>query len=416
MHAMKPLLLLALLLAGVASAQQPAPPTAQAAQVPAASQAALDALLEGAKAAQSDALYVLHDGKVLLDHATAGGRQPVEMMSATKSVVALAIGRLVTTGALASVDEPVHRFYPEWKQGRKQAITVRMLMDHTSGLQNVPRTDVEIYPAPDFVRLALAAELDAEPGKTFSYNNNAVNLLAGIVEKASGLKLDAYLQRELFAPMGIRAGQWTHDKAGNPHAMSGLPLLAADAAKIGELVRNGGQWQGRRLLSAQFVEQMLAVKAPSQSGLLWWPRSSWQRIVARADAAELLRTSGVSEATRTRLAPLLARSYSGEMEIGMALAEAFGPDWQATVAAELARNKVALGQLFESEAGPVAMWAAEGYLGQHVIIVPEAKLVVVRQILEREDFQAAWNYPDILPRVLDLARTYAPSIPSGPAR
>lgn len=90
----------------------------------------------------------------------------------------------MTLGKLTSIDEPVHAFFPEWRQGRKRDITVRMLMEHTSGLQNVPMTTLEIYPSPDFVQLALCAELDAEPGTTFAYNNKAVNLLAGIVERA----------------------------------------------------------------------------------------------------------------------------------------------------------------------------------------------------------------------------------------
>ena len=84
-------------------------------------------------------------------------------MSATKSIVSLAIGRLIDSGKITSLDQPVSDFYPEWKQGRKKLITVRHLLNHTSGIQNPPIT-TEIYASPDFVQLALAAELCRRAG------------------------------------------------------------------------------------------------------------------------------------------------------------------------------------------------------------------------------------------------------------
>ena len=57
---------------------------------------------------------------------------------------------------------------------------------------------------------------------------------------------------------GIQPGKWERDKAGNPHSMSGLPLSAADAAKLGQLVLDQGRWNGQQLLPAAFVREMLA--------------------------------------------------------------------------------------------------------------------------------------------------------------
>jgi len=86
--------------------------------------------------------------------------------------------------------------------------TLRHILSHTSGLQNVPDTRVEIYPSPDFVQLALAAELKYPPGAKFEYNNKAVNLLAGVVERASGKKHDEFMRDEVFTPLGIREFSW----------------------------------------------------------------------------------------------------------------------------------------------------------------------------------------------------------------
>lgn len=185
-------------------------------------QADLDALISRSQQTNSSALVVYLDGKLYYENYFGNRKQRIEAMSSTKSVVALAIGKLLTDGLLRSVDQYVYEFYPEWNVDVKREITIRHLMNHTSGLQNYTNTSVEIYPSKDFVRLALDAQVIEKPGTRFRYNNKAVNLLAGIVEKASGKKLDVYLKGNLFSPMGISDFQWSKDKSGNPHGMSGF--------------------------------------------------------------------------------------------------------------------------------------------------------------------------------------------------
>jgi hypothetical protein len=148
------------------------------------------ALVEAARKSHSEALVVWQDGKPLLEWYGDGKARKIEAMSVTKSVVSLAMGRLLTQTKITSLNQTVADFYPEWKQGHKAKITIRHLMNHTSGLQNFPITYQEIYPSPDFVQLALCAELENPPGTTFSYNNKALCLLAGVVKKACGKKLD----------------------------------------------------------------------------------------------------------------------------------------------------------------------------------------------------------------------------------
>ena len=236
---------------------------------------ALKAIDEGAQASHSDAVLVIRGDDVLLERYSKQGPRPIELMSATKSVVALAIGALIADGKIESLDTPVHRFFPEWKQGRKQQVTVRMLMDHSSGLQNLARPIEEIYPAEDVVQLALAAELSDDPGKHFSYNNKATNLLAGIIARASGEPMDVYVARRLLTPLGIHPGPWFKDKAGNPHVMAGLPLTARDAAAIGRLVLERGRAGDRELVPASYIDAMLASSPLSaEVGLLWWRRVS----------------------------------------------------------------------------------------------------------------------------------------------
>jgi CubicO group peptidase (beta-lactamase class C family) len=242
-----------------------------------AQEAALRMIAARAQATESDAVLVLRDGQLLLDRHRAGTTPgAIEMMSCTKSLVALGIGRLLTQGRLRSLDQPVADFYPEWKRGRKAAITLRMLMNHTSGLQNVPNTTVEIYPAPDGLQLALAAELSDAPGARFSYNNKAMNLLAGVIERAAGERMDQYLQREVLGPLGVRGPSWNeqggYDRAGHPYAMAGWVATAADAARVGQLVLDEGRVGAVQLIAPAFMREMVAQSQPFTPGygLLWW--------------------------------------------------------------------------------------------------------------------------------------------------
>ncbi|MBK6364810.1 MAG: serine hydrolase [Saprospiraceae bacterium] len=195
----------------------------------------------------------------------------IEAMSSTKSIVNLAIGKLLTDSLIKSIDQPIYDFYPEWKQGMKKDVTIRHLLNHTSGMQNIPLTTTEIYPSPDFIKLALAAEIVNKPGTTFSYNNKAVNLLAGIVKIASKKRMDNYLAEKIFTPLGIEDFDWELDDEGNPHAMAGFQVLPKDFAKLGQLFIQKGKWEGKQLISeAWFSETGTPNPLEPTCGLLWW--------------------------------------------------------------------------------------------------------------------------------------------------
>lgn len=370
---------------------------------------ALEAIARAGVESHSDALLVIRDGEVLLERYSDAGPAPIELMSATKSVVALGIGRLLAQGHLESLDVPVSTWYPEWRQGRKADITVRMLLDHTSGLQNVANAGAEIYPAPDVVQLALAAELDATPGEEFAYNNKATNLLAGVIARASGQPMDEYLGEHLFAHLGIEAGDWYRDQAGNPHAMAGLPLTARDAARIGQLLLADGRLQdGTRLLPEGFVEELFAPSARSeQVGLLWWRIPEWQRVSLRDGAGDYLAAHGVAEAFIAALRPLAGQDFASARDaLRKALGEGYAEQWMEQVAA----RGLEVSEVFDQTRGPAVGYRADGYLGQHIVVVPQQCLVAVRQIRSREAEGAHppdSGYPGFPGDVISLARAFS---------
>lgn len=222
---------------------------------------AVDQLLKRAAETHSDALVVLQDGLLVGEWRFDRPSGLIDLMSAGKLIVCLAIGQLIDEGRLA-LDQPVCEIFPEWRQGRKREITVRMLLNHTSGLHNVRNAGEEIEPAPDWVQLALAAELDAVPGTTFAYNNKAVLLLPALGARVTGQPFDEVVRDRLFTPLGIEEFSWLRDSTGMVFGAGCISLHAGDIAKIGQMMLERGRWNGRRIVSAAWIDEMAA---PGQS-------------------------------------------------------------------------------------------------------------------------------------------------------
>ena len=109
----------------------------------------------------------------------------------------------------------------------------------------------------------------------------AVNpaVLAELVKGAEATQTSAMAiakNGELFSPLGITQYTWQHDPTGTPFAMSGLALRAGDLLKIGQLVLQGGRWEGHTILSEHFIRQLGkgSSRDVPNNGLLWWTNAS----------------------------------------------------------------------------------------------------------------------------------------------
>ncbi len=233
----------------------------------------LERFVEAAKASESSTLLVLKDGKIVVERYFGQPLRAIETMSMTKSVMSIAIGILVADKKIASVDVPLSKFFPDFAKGKKAKITLRHVLTHISGLAHAPGAGA-MTKEKDFTRYARSRDVESDPGTTFSYNNEAVQRLAGVVEKAAGKPADVYLAERLFRPLGISDFRWAHDRAGNVQAFSGLSLHARDLAKLGVLFANDGAWSEKQLLPAAWVRESTTPAQPNAPvGYLWWMRS-----------------------------------------------------------------------------------------------------------------------------------------------
>jgi CubicO group peptidase (beta-lactamase class C family) len=186
-------------------------------------------------------------------------------------VASLAVGIALGEGKLRSLDAPLSTWFAEFAVGDKAQVTLRHVLTHTSGIRHEPSPET-ISSQPDYLRYVRQSPLDTPPGKTFSYNNEAVELLAGVILSATGTPIDDYLKRKLFEPLGLAPGRWLHDAAGHAQLFSGLALDARDLARLGRLVLDGGRWSGRQLVPADYVREMVTPRG--ECGLLWWQHRS----------------------------------------------------------------------------------------------------------------------------------------------
>jgi CubicO group peptidase (beta-lactamase class C family) len=118
-------------------------------------------------------------------------------------------------------------------------VTLREVLEHRSGLSAAETSDD--YKPPDSVRFALAADVEEDPGSKYAFNPSALSLVAGVVQAASGKRIDHYLSDELIAPLGLAQPVWTYDQEQTPLVATGVSWRASDLARLGAAFIDGAQ-------------------------------------------------------------------------------------------------------------------------------------------------------------------------------
>ncbi|WP_017186585.1 serine hydrolase domain-containing protein [Alkalibacillus haloalkaliphilus] len=179
--------------------------------------------------------------------------EPIQLNSLTKVFAGTAVGLLLDEGYIDTLHTPLHSIFPSLINDPKKDITIWHILTHTTGIKTVGH-DNELSSVDNCIEYVLSLDLEDKPGTVSKYNNEAVALIAGIVEKLSGEKLDEYLSKRIFEPLGITNWIWLKDRSQNPYPYAGLALTGNDLAKFGFLYLNKGIWKGQRLLSEWWIE------------------------------------------------------------------------------------------------------------------------------------------------------------------
>jgi CubicO group peptidase (beta-lactamase class C family) len=186
--------------------------------------------------------------------------------SATKSIAALLLGIAIDRGIIKGVDERVLPFFPEYADLRtpeKDRITLRHLVTMSAGLEwheldipytNAANSENRMDASPDPYRFVLEQPVVAPPGDVWEYNSGATELVAAVLKRATGKQADDFARELLFEPLGITDVEWPRDTHGNLIAAGALRLRPRDLAKIGQLVLQRGNWRGKQVVPASWID------------------------------------------------------------------------------------------------------------------------------------------------------------------
>lgn len=200
------------------------------------------------------AMVVVKSGQVVFE--SYNGVRPergIPLASGTKSF-SCAIALLGVQDGLLTLDEPVANTILAWKRHpQKSKITIRQLLNLTSGIGGGDRGDVPSYAE------AIREPLTAEPGTRFQYGPVPFQIFGEVMRRKLAARGMAetpltYLDSRILQPIGLKYDRWTHQD-GQPNLPSGAVISAREWAKYGVLLLNRGQWQGQQLLDSEQLNQ-----------------------------------------------------------------------------------------------------------------------------------------------------------------
>ena len=211
-----------------------------------------------------------------------------QIQSQTKSILALLLGIAIDKGYIKCEHEPVSLYFPEYfseNDKLKSTVRIRDLLTMSAGFAweemipfNDPQNDNrKMFQSGKWLSYALTRPMEREPFREFKYNSGCPIIVAGIIEKATNMKLDEFAGKFLFEPLKIEMFRWLKDSTGFCHAGGGLFLKPMDMVKIGILVMNNGKWKNRQLISEDSIKKAtssyLSTSFDSSTyGFFWWIR------------------------------------------------------------------------------------------------------------------------------------------------
>lgn len=208
------------------------------------------------------------------------------IFSATKSIVGLLVGIALDEGYIGSLDDKVSKYLPEFKEGRKDSITIRNLLTMSSGLDwdeaytALFSKTTQAYYGDNIRELVMNIDAAEEPGKRFSYKSGDTQILAFLVEaalcrtlrdtsytkwhmdvhsnvKILGPTISDYAQEKLWKPMlACQDALWNLDKEeGDEKSYCCFNTTARDVARFGRLILHQGNWNGQQLVSEEYMKE-----------------------------------------------------------------------------------------------------------------------------------------------------------------
>ena len=187
--------------------------------------------------------------------------------SMAKSWVSTLVGVAIKEGKIEGINQKVCDFIPEFCENRNSEITIKHLLTQSSGLDwdenyyNPLGQTARAYYGNDLRALITNLKSIDPPGKIFKYHSSCTQLLAFLVEKATGKTVSKYASEKLWKPMGAKhPALWNTDtEDGNEKAFCCINSNARDFARLGKLYMSNGNWNGIQILDSSYVKEATSV-------------------------------------------------------------------------------------------------------------------------------------------------------------
>lgn len=238
--------------------------------------AKLDAIAARAEAGASRCLLVVRHGKIVDERYWGAGRPDAaqEVFSATKSYTSTLVGIAQAEGKLRLTDK-ASTYIPEWAGTPSGDVTIENLLKNDSGRHWDAKTDYTdmTLQARDKTAFSIGLGQDVAPGTVWAYNNSAIQTLSAVLKKATGMDASAYAKEKLLDPIGMTGSELKKDASGGSLTFMGLSSTCRDMARFGHLMLHDGQWDGKQVVPADFVDAATGRSSQPLNaayGYLWW--------------------------------------------------------------------------------------------------------------------------------------------------
>ncbi len=230
------------------------------------SQSVLDSMADYAKNQNSSALLILHQNQLILEKYWNGAdhQTTTNSMSMVKTIIGILIGKAVEDGLIKNENDKIADYLLEWKNDERANIRIKDLLLMQSGLRVDGRTDnlysdlINLYLGTDVVDAALDIPAVKPPATIFEYNNANTQILGILLERITNKSIENYASEKLWQPLGNNdAYWWLDDSGGMPRAFCCFFARAQDWLRLGQLFLQKGEWKGQQIIDPIWFEKML---------------------------------------------------------------------------------------------------------------------------------------------------------------
>ena len=223
-----------------------------------------EALKEKNKEAGTIAFLIIRNDSILYENYAEdyAPHSQTNSFSVAKSLVAALLGKAIFEGHVKSLDQPVADFFPQFDE----RLTLRHLVSMSSGLNwiedyyNPFSMTVKAYLDDNIREMVMDLEVVEEPGQEFRYLSGNTQLLAMVLERATGKNISEYMSESFWKPLGMEnyaLWQLDSEESGMEKAFCCIASNARDFARFGKLYNHFGKWNGEQLLDSVHVAESI---------------------------------------------------------------------------------------------------------------------------------------------------------------